>query len=329
MRFQVLGPLEAWEGGRRLALGGPKQRLVLAHLLLRANQVVAADRLIDQVWGEEPPDAARSALQAYVSRLRRSLGPGRLQGRPPGYVLGAAPEEVDVLRFEDLVGQARRRGAAEPRAAVHLLDDALALWRGPALADLAAAPSLGPELARLEELRLAASEERIEALLVLGRHGEVEAELERLTKEHPLRERLWGQRLLALYRSGQQGEALGAYQQARQTLAEELGIDPSPALQRLHQQVCNRTPPWSCTGSRCGATGCWSRSARAPSGRCTGRCSRRWAGRWRSSPSGRCWPTTRSSSDGSRPRPSGWPAWSTRTSSRSTTGGGGRTARTW
>jgi WD40 repeat protein/DNA-binding SARP family transcriptional activator len=237
MRFQVLGPLEAWEGGRRLALGGPKQRLVLAHLLLRANQVVPADRLIDQVWGEDPPDAARSALQAYVSRLRRSLGPGRLQGRPPGYLLGAAPDEVDVLRFEDLVGQARRRAAAEPRAAVRLLDDALALWRGPVLADLAAEPSMGPELARLEELRLAASEERIDALLVLGRHGEVVAELERLTEEQPLRERLWGQRLLALYRSGRQAEALGAYQQTRQTLAEELGIDPSPALQRLHEQI--------------------------------------------------------------------------------------------
>jgi WD40 repeat protein/DNA-binding SARP family transcriptional activator len=237
MRFQVLGPLEAWEGGGRLALGGPKQRLVLAQLLLRANQVVPADRLIDQVWGEEPPDAARSALQAYVSRLRRSLGAGRLQGRPPGYVLAAAPEEVDVLGFEDLVGQARRRAAAEPQAAVRLLDEALALWRGPALADLAAEPSLGPELVRLEELRLAASEERIDALLALGRHGEVVAELERLTKEHPLRERLWGQLVLALYRSGRQAEALGAYQQARQTLAEELGIDPSPALQRLHEQV--------------------------------------------------------------------------------------------
>ena len=237
MRFQVLGPLEAWEGGGRLALGGPKQRLVLAHLLLRANQVVPADRLIDQVWGEEPPDAVRSALQAYVSRLRRSLGAGRLQGRPPGYLLRAAPEEVDVLRFEDLVGQARRRAATEPRAAVRLLDEAMALWRGPALADLAQEPSLGPELARLEELRLAAREERIDALLVLGRHGEVVAELERLTKEQPLRERQWAQLLLALYRSGRQAEALGAYQQARQTLAEELGIDPSPALQRLHQQV--------------------------------------------------------------------------------------------
>jgi WD40 repeat protein/DNA-binding SARP family transcriptional activator/tRNA A-37 threonylcarbamoyl transferase component Bud32 len=236
MRFQVLGPLEAWEGSGRLPLGGPKQRLVLAHLLLRANQVVPADHLIDQVWGEEPPEAARSALQAYVSRLRRSLGPGRLQGRPPGYLLGAALEEVDVLRFEDLVGQARRR-AAEPREAVRLLEDALALWRGPALADLAAEPSLGPELARLEELRSSAIEERIEALLVLGRHGEVTAELERLTRDQPLRERLWGQLMLALYRSGRQAEALGAFQQARQILAEELGIDPSPALQRLHQQL--------------------------------------------------------------------------------------------
>jgi WD40 repeat protein/DNA-binding SARP family transcriptional activator/energy-coupling factor transporter ATP-binding protein EcfA2 len=237
MRFQVLGPLEVWEGGGRLPLGGPKQRLVLAHLLLRANQVVPADRLVDQVWGEEPPDAARSALQAYVSRLRRSLGPGRLQGRPPGYVLRAEPDEVDVLQFEDLVGQARRRAAAEPRARVRLLDDALALWSGPPLADLAAEPSLRPEIARLEELRLAASEERIDALLVLGRHGEVVADLERLAKEHPLRERLWGQRMLGLYRSGRQAEALGAYQQARQILAEELGIDPSPALQRLHEQV--------------------------------------------------------------------------------------------
>src|SRR5205823_3538088 len=137
MEFRVLGTLEILERGGRVPLGGPKQRLVLAHLLIHANRVVATDSLIDDIWGDEPPDAARSALQAYVSRLRKALGPGRLEGRPPGYLLTTAPDEIDALRFERLVRQARDRLGTDPKGSAQLLDDAFSLWRGKPLADLA------------------------------------------------------------------------------------------------------------------------------------------------------------------------------------------------
>ncbi|HXJ65359.1 MAG TPA: BTAD domain-containing putative transcriptional regulator, partial [Actinomycetota bacterium] len=241
MEFRVLGSLEVTREGRPVGLGGPKQRLVLAHLLIRANRLVPADTLIEEIWGEEPPGAARSALQAYISRLRKALGDGRIEGRPPGYVLHAESDEVDVTRFESLVQRAADHDGGDPRRAADLLEQALGLWRGPPLADLADEPSLAPEVARLGELLLAAREDRIDAALELGRPVDV-AELERLTVEHPLRERLWGQLMLALYRTGRQAEALDAYRRAREVLTGELGIDPSPDLQRLHERVLRQDP---------------------------------------------------------------------------------------
>ena len=241
VEFRVLGPLEVTEQGAALALGGPRQRVVLAYLILEANRVVSTDRLIDRIWGEEPPEAARAALFAYVSRLRKILGPGRILARPPGYVLVAKQDEIDALRFAALVEEARRQ-SGDREATAALLTQALDLWRGSALSDLAEYDALRPAITRLEELRLGAIEDRVEAEIALGRHREVVAPLETLTGEHPLRERLWSQLILALYRSGRQGDALGAYHRARTTLVEELGIDPSPELRRLERQVLNQDP---------------------------------------------------------------------------------------
>ncbi|HZD17976.1 MAG TPA: AfsR/SARP family transcriptional regulator, partial [Actinomycetota bacterium] len=216
MRFRVLGPVEASGETGPIALGGPKQRLVLAHLVLAANRIVTREALIDALWGEEPPGAARGTLQAYVSRLRSALGAERIEGRPPGYALRAEPEEIDALRFEMLVHEARRTLPLDPRAAADLLAQAEALWRGPALGDLSSEPSLQGEIARLDELRSSASEDRIVAELELGRHTKLVSELEALTSRHPLRERLWGHLMLALYRSGRQGEALSVFDRARE-----------------------------------------------------------------------------------------------------------------
>jgi DNA-binding SARP family transcriptional activator/ABC-type oligopeptide transport system substrate-binding subunit len=242
VQYRVLGPLEVLDGARAIPLGGPKQRLVLASLVVRANQVVPTERLIDEIWGDEPPEAARNALQSYLSRLRAALGKDRIEGRAGGYLLRAEPKEVDALRFEALLREARSLLAADPGAAAAKLERALGLWRGPALADLAAEPSLRREIARLEELRLSATEHRIAAELALGRHTTVVGRLEVLTEQHPLRERLWGQLMLALYRSGRQGEALASYHRARAELVEELGIEPSPELRRLYEQILNQDP---------------------------------------------------------------------------------------
>ena len=242
MQFSVLGPLEVADDGRTVPLGGPKQRLVLALLLLRANQSVGADQLIDEVWGEEPPDGARGTLQSYVSHLRKALGPARIEGGTNGYVLAAEPSEVDALRFEGLVGKARTALTRDPSAASEALAQALALWRGRALSDLADEPSLRPDITRLEELRLTAVETRLEAELALGREADLVPELQSLIERHPLRERLWGQLMLALVRSGRQAEALDAYGRARQVLGDELGIDPSQELQRLHERILRQDP---------------------------------------------------------------------------------------
>ncbi len=236
MRFRLLGPLTVSEDDGPIAIGGPKQRLVLAHLLLRANQTVPSERLIDIVWGEEPPETARGTLQSYVSRLRGALGPERIGGGGNGYRLRADPAEIDVHRFEALLRGARARDL-EPGRVVALLDEALALWGGPALADLASEPSLLGEISRLEEMRVVASEERNSARLDLGEHAELVAELQTAVAAHPLRERLWGQLILALYRSGRQAEALAAFDRARELLSEELGIDPSRELRELHGRV--------------------------------------------------------------------------------------------
>jgi WD40 repeat protein/DNA-binding SARP family transcriptional activator/energy-coupling factor transporter ATP-binding protein EcfA2 len=247
MEFRVLGPLEVLERGDRVPLGGPKQRLVLAALLVHANRLVPADSLIDDIWGDEPPDAARSALQAYISRLRKILGPDRLEGRPPGYVLHAEPEEVDAALFERLVHDARERLGADPKTSADLLDRALLLWRGTPLADLGDSTALRPEAARLEELHVGALEDRMEASLALGRPADA-AQLERLVVEHPLRERFWGQLMLTLYRAGRQADALDAYRRARSVLSDELGIDPSPELQKLHERILRQDPGLSPPG---------------------------------------------------------------------------------
>ena len=248
MRFQVLGPVEVNRDTEIIPLGGPKQRLVLAHLLIRANQLVSAETLIDEIWGEEPPDAARGSLHSYVSHLKKALGAERLISRPPGYVLRVASDELDAARFETLAEQARRRLAGDPAGAARALREVLELWHGEPFADLASELSLQGEIERLSELRLAAIEDRTEAELALGRHGDLVAELERLVARNPLRERLAGQLMLALYRAGRQAEALAAYHRLRTTLDEELGLQPAPAIERLQAQILNQDPALELAG---------------------------------------------------------------------------------
>ena len=234
MRIAVLGPLTVTEGGRAIAIGGPRQRAVLAFLVLHANQVMSSDRLVDGLWGVPAPAAAGNALQAAISRLRKVLPGGRLMTTPHGYLLRVTADELDLSEFE----QAFARGtqaltAGAPHDAAVILRSALALWRGPALVDFRFEPFAQGEIARLEEARLGCREARIEADLALGGGADLIAELTRLVAEHPLRETLTGQLMLALYRSGRQAEALEAYRSTRDLLADELGIDPSAALVRL------------------------------------------------------------------------------------------------
>src|SRR5829696_3825401 len=242
MRFSVLGPLEVDAGGAPIPLGGPKQRAVLAHLVLRANQLVPAETLIDQIWPEEPPEKARNVIQTYVSHLRKAVGHDRIESNGPGYRLRLDPSELDAARFDALMRDAKRSLPVDPNVAVATLEDALALWRGPALADLADQSSLLAEAARLDELRLEAQETRIEGLLAAGVQAQTIAELEALIAQHPWRESLWGLLMLAFYREGRQAEALRSYQRVREILADELGIDPSPELVRLHQRVLQQDP---------------------------------------------------------------------------------------
>ncbi len=242
LQFRVLGPLEVDAGGGPIPLGGPKQRAVLAHLLIRANELVPAETLVDEVWGEGPPEKARNIIQTYVSHLRKALGHDRIQSHAPGYRLRLDPSELDAARFDALLRDAKKALPIDPNIAVGTLDDALALWRGPALADLADQPSLVAEAARLDDLRLDAQQDRIEGLLASGAQARAIGELETLLTRHPWRESLWGLLMLALYREGRQAESLGAYQRAREILAEELGIDPSPELMRLHERVLKQDP---------------------------------------------------------------------------------------
>jgi WD40 repeat protein/DNA-binding SARP family transcriptional activator len=249
VEFKLLGPLEVERDGGAIPLGGPKQRAALAHLLLRANTLVPADRLIDEVWadGDGPPAAARNVLQSYISRLRRTLGADRLEHRPGGYLLHADASEIDVHRFEALAREARTRAASDPAAAVRLYREADELCRGPALDDLSDQPSLRGDIAHLEELRAAANEGRIVLELGLGRHAELVAELETLTALQPLRERLWLHLMTALYRSGRQADALAAYRRAREELGG-LGLEPSPDLKRLERQVLQQDPALEIVG---------------------------------------------------------------------------------
>lgn len=246
MEFRILGMMEVCDAGRPVEIGAAKERALLAELVLHANQIVSRERLIDVVWGDNPPATAAATLNTYVSHLRSALEPGRaprsqpnvVLTREPGYLLAVDPERVDALRFERLAGEGRRALAAGDAAtAAATLREGLSLWRGEALADFVYEPFAQAEATRLEELRLATLEQRVEADLALGRHHDIVAELRRLVDAHPLRERLWGQLMLALYRSGRQSEALRAYGELREVLAEELGIDPSPALRRLEDDM--------------------------------------------------------------------------------------------
>jgi DNA-binding SARP family transcriptional activator len=232
--FRLLGPLEVRSEGAPVQLGGPKQRALLALLLVDAGRTVSTDRLIDALWGEQPPRTAATSLQNFVSQLRKQLGPEVLVTKPPGYLLRIDPLQVDVNRVNALVTEARAAAAGE-RAAK--LREAIELWRGPPLAEFGFEAFAQSEIARLEELRLALIEERIEAEIEEGRAAEVVGELEALVGEHPVRERFREQLMLALYQSGRQAEALEAFQEGRRVLVEELGIDPSPRLQQLHSAI--------------------------------------------------------------------------------------------
>jgi DNA-binding SARP family transcriptional activator len=238
--FEILGPLEVVEGGRSVALGGPLQRAVLAILLTRANEVVSTDRLIDALWAGRPPIAAANTIQQYVSQLRKRLGSDRIVTRAPGYLIRVETGELDLERFEKLVD----RGDNDA------LHEALSLWRGPALADIALGAFPEAEIARLEELRLAALERRIDSDLELGRHAELVGELEKLIADYPLRERLRAQLMLALYRSGRQAEALSVYQHARKALVDELGIEPGLDLQELERAILSHDPSLAATSDR-------------------------------------------------------------------------------
>jgi DNA-binding SARP family transcriptional activator/WD40 repeat protein len=246
MEFRMLGALEAQRDGLPISLAGPKQRSVLAMLLLDANRVVSTDRLVDGLWGEDPPLRASATLHVYVSNLRKVLEtdwspraePSVLLTQPPGYVLAIDPAQVDVFRFEEMIAVARAlRGEGCVVGAAVLLREALTLWRGTPLADLVGEPFAGVEVARLEELRTGAIEDRIDVDLVLGRDVELLPELELLVVRSPYRERLRGQLMLALYRAGRQADALVAYQAARRALVDELGLEPSRELRELEAAI--------------------------------------------------------------------------------------------
>lgn len=250
MDFRLLGPLEVRDGSELLALGGVRERAVLAALLISANRVIPASRLVSLLWGDDPPETALNTLQVHVSHLRRSLEPGRerrspgglLLTRAPGYELRVADGDVDARRFEEEADRGGNLVASSPAAALEALRAALAEWRGPALAELRALPFALAEAERLEERRLAAVEQRIEAELALGRHRACAAELESLVREHPLRERLVAHQMLALYRSGRQADALRSCADLRERLRDQLGIDPSPEIRALERAILVQDP---------------------------------------------------------------------------------------
>jgi DNA-binding SARP family transcriptional activator len=241
MDFRLLGPLTVADDDRELTLGGGKQRALLALLLTHPNEALSSDRLIDELWGAEAPPTAAKMLQNYVSGLRRALGANgggtALETRGSGYLLRVRPGERDLDRFEELLERGRAGVAQDPETAAKVLREALALWRGPPLSEFAYEQFAQEEIARLEELRLDAIEERIEADLAVGRDAELVAELGRLVKAHPFRERLRAQLMLALYRCGRQADALASYRDARRTLAEELGLEPGRELRELERAI--------------------------------------------------------------------------------------------
>jgi predicted ATPase/DNA-binding SARP family transcriptional activator len=247
--YRLLGPLEVWRGEQPLDVRGAKQRALLAMLLLHAGEAVSTDRLIDALWGECPPRTAANALQAHVAALRRALRPDRARAaadvlitRSPGYLLRAGDDELDIARFERLVAEGRDVLPNDPARAAELLREALGLWRGPALADFVFESFAQAEAARLEELRLGALEDRFEADLAVGRHGELVPDLEGLVAEHPLRERLAGQLMLALYRCRRQGDASRVFHATRARLVQELAMEPERSLRRLLERILEQDP---------------------------------------------------------------------------------------
>jgi DNA-binding SARP family transcriptional activator len=243
VEFRILGPLDIRHEGRAVELRGAKQRALLAVLLLHANEVVSIDRLVDELWGDASSEAGTAALRVRISELRKALDVSGLGSpivtRQAGYLLEVESDQLDLVHFERLVAEAE---SAEPAAAADKLRAALRLWRGLPLADFAYEQFAQTAIARLEELRLTVLERRIEADLALGRHADLVGELEALVRQHPLRERFCGQLMVALYRSGRQAEALKAYRAARRTLVDELGIEPTSALQELERAILRQDP---------------------------------------------------------------------------------------
>jgi DNA-binding SARP family transcriptional activator/pimeloyl-ACP methyl ester carboxylesterase len=249
MDFHILGPLEVLLRHAPVHIAAGKQRALLAILLLNANRTVSREHLVDALWGESVPDSAQKMVQIHVSQLRKALPEPRLHTRAPGYAIEVADDELDLSRFERSVAAARQAlSDGDHEQASSLLSDALALWRGPALAEFGE-PFAQHEGARLEELRLAAVELRIETELALGRHGDVVGELEMLIAQQPLRERLRSQHMLALYRSGRHAEALASYQAFRRTLSAELGIEPSTSLRELERLMLKQDPSLELSGT--------------------------------------------------------------------------------
>jgi DNA-binding SARP family transcriptional activator len=241
MDFRILGPLEVARDGAPLVLGAVQQRALLAVLVLHCGEVVSTDRLIDELWGERAPAAAAKTVQVYVSHLRKALGAGVIVTQGRGYRLAAAPGQIDAVRFEALAGEGRRALASGDAArAKERLCAALGLWRGEPLAEFTYERFAQSDIARLQEARLAAVEDRIEADLALGAGGELAGEIESLVTANPLAERLRGQLMLALYRAGRQADALAVYRQASELLREELGLEPGRALQELERAILDQ-----------------------------------------------------------------------------------------
>src|SRR5215472_4077565 len=247
MDFRILGSIEVLDGARRVGLPSGRSRSLLALLILHAGEPVPAERIIDELWGEEPPRTAGTVVQGLVSRLRRALEPGRAKGVPmellktvgSGYCLAIEQASVDAGRFKQLLGLARD---ATPQARSGTLAEALRMWRGPALADFIYEPFAQRAIAALEELRVQAIEDRVEAELSYRRGGDLVAELEEVIAANPFRERLRGFLMLALYRAGRQAEALEAYRKARSLFAEELGLEPGPGLRELEAAIFRQDP---------------------------------------------------------------------------------------
>jgi DNA-binding SARP family transcriptional activator len=243
VEFRILGPFEVEDEGVAISLGGGNERALLTILLLHGNQLLSADRLVDDLWGASAPATAGKMLQIYVSRLRKALGHEAIVTRSPGYVLPLAAGQLDLDRFEQRAAEGRQAlSSGSVAAAAAALREALGLFRGPPLADFVYERFAQPSIARIEELRLACFEDWVETQLALGSAGELVAEIESLLEVHPFRERLRSQLLLALYRAGRQADALAAYQDARRRFVEELGIEPSRALQQLERAILLHDP---------------------------------------------------------------------------------------